>query len=102
MRKSKYFRITFCCSEEEQKKIVETARSCGLPTSGYCKRVILGYRPKERLKPEEVELLQDVRKVKADLQRMANFFRASNYQMVVEELLKIINKLKVVLYDCNR
>lgn len=99
MKKKKYFSITFCCSEDEQQAIKQTAKDCGLSVSNYCNRVILGYKPKYRLTADDVELMQDVRKVTSDLQRMANFFNQSNHQMVVEELKKIINKLKPIVYD---
>lgn len=101
MTKKKYFSVTFCCSEDEQQAIRQTAKDCGLSVSNYCNRVILGYKPKSRLTADDVELMQDVRKVKGDLQRMANFFNQSNHQLVVKELKKIINKLKPVLYDCE-
>ena len=46
--------------------------------------------------------MQEVRKVKSDLQRIANYFKYGNHQLLMEELAKVINKLKTSLYDCNR
>lgn len=100
-RKEKYFRITFCCSEDEQRAIERTAEACGLSTSKYCKLVILGHQPKERLTPDDITLLQDVRKIKADMERIANYFKHSNYQLLMEELRKVIDRLKSLLYDCK-
>lgn len=101
MKQNKYFRITFCCSEAEQQAIQKTAKDCGISCSNYCKQVVMGHHPKYRLTPEDVALLQDVRKVKADLQRIANFFKYSNHQLAIIELRKVIDKLKNTLYDCN-
>lgn len=100
-KKIKYFRITFCCSEDEQRAIERTAEACGLSTSKYCKLVILGHQPKQRLTFEDIALLQDVRKIKSDMERIANFFKNSNYQLLMEELRKVINRLKQLLYDCK-
>lgn len=101
MKKSKYFRITFSCSEDELEAIRQTARDCGLSMSMYCRKVVLGFRPKYRLTKEDIRLMQEVRKVKADLQRIANYFKYGNHQLLMEELAKVINKLKKSLYDCN-
>lgn len=102
MKKKKYFRITFCCSEDEKRAIDKTAKDCGMSTSKFCKRVILGYKPKYRLTPEDLKLLQDVRKATADLTHIKNYFKCSNHQLLIEEVTKIVDNLKVVLYDCNR
>ena len=40
--------------------------------SMYCKKVVLGFKPKYRLSAEDIGLMQEVRKVKSDLQRIAN------------------------------
>lgn len=101
MKKNKYFSITFCCSEDEQLAIKNAAESCGMSVSKYCKQVILNHRPKQRLTEEDILLLQAVRKIAADLQRIANFFRNGEYYKVVAELPNIIKKLKSILYDCN-
>lgn len=101
MEKKKYFRITFCCSEDEKRAIDKTADDCGLSTSMYCKKVVLNGKPKYRLTPEHIKLLQDVRSVKSDLQRIANYFKYSNHQLVIDEAKKIINTLKFILYDCK-
>lgn len=101
MKNKKYFRITFCCSEDEQRAIRQTAEDCGLSMSKYCKKVVLNYKPKYRLTPEDIQLLQDVRSVKSDLQRIANYFKYSNHQLEIDEVRKIINILKTILYDCK-
>ena len=49
MKKRKYFRITFSCSEDELGAIRQTAKDCNLSMSMYCKKVVLGFRPKYRL-----------------------------------------------------
>lgn len=102
MKKEKYFRITFSCSEDELRAIRQTAADCGMSMSMYCKKVVLGFRPKYRLSEEDISLMQEVRKVKSDLQRIANYFKYGNHQLLMEELAKVINKLKTSLYDCNR
>ena len=102
MKKRKYFRITFSCSEDELRAIRQTAADCGMSMSMYCKKVVLGFKPKYRLSEEDISMMQEVRKVKADLQRIANYFKYGNHQMLMEELAKVINKLKTSLYDCNR
>lgn len=102
MKKEKYFRITFCCSEDEKRAIDKTAKECGMSTSKYCKRVILGYKPKYRLTPENLKLLQDVRKATADLTHITSYFKYGNHQLLMDEVKKIVNNLKGILYDCNR
>lgn len=49
MKKRKYFRITFSCSEDELRAIRQTAADCGMSMSMYCKKVVLGFKPKYRL-----------------------------------------------------
>ena len=102
MKKRKYFRITSSCSEDELGAIRQTAKDCNLSMSMYCKKVVLGFRPKYRLTEADISLMQEVRKVKSDLQRIANYFKYGNHQLLMEELAKVINKLKTSLYDCNR
>ncbi len=46
MKKRKYFRITFSCSEDELRAIRQTAADCGMSMSMYCKKVVLGFKPK--------------------------------------------------------
>ena len=75
MKKRKYFRITFSCSEDELRAIRQTAADCGMSMSMYCKKVVLGFKPKYRLSEEDISMMQEVRKVKADLQRIANYLR---------------------------
>ncbi|MGN1254230.1 MAG: mobilization protein MbpA [Prevotella sp.] len=101
MKKNKYFSITFCCSEDEQRAIKNAADSCGMSVSRYCKQVILSHRPKQRLTPEDINLLQSVRKIASDLQRIANYFKNGVHYQAVAELPGIIKKLKFILYDCN-
>ena len=102
MKKRKYFRITFSCSEDELEAIRQTAKDCNLSMSMYCKKVVLGFKPKYRLSEKDISMMQEVRKVKADLQKIANYFKYGNHQMLMEELAKVISKLKTALYDCNR
>ena len=94
MKKRKYFRITFSCSEDELRAIRQTAADCGMSMSMYCKKVVLGFKPKYRLSEEDISMMQEVRKVKADLQRIANYFKYGNHQLLMEELAKVISKLK--------
>lgn len=101
MKKKRYYSITFCCSLDEEAAIKKVAADCGLSVSSYCKNVILGHRPKYRLSPSDVSLLQDVRKLTYNLQRISNFFKNGKYYNAVAEVPDIVKKLKSLLYDCN-
>lgn len=99
---SDYPRITFCCSKDEQLAIRNVAADCGMSVSSYCKNVVLGHKPKYRLTPEQVRLMQDNRKLIADMQRLSNFFKNGEYYKAVAEIPVIVEQLKSNLYDCNR
>lgn len=93
-------KIDFRVTELEKDLIVAKADECGLTTSDYVRQVVLGYQPKARLTEDQVTLLQDVRKIRYDLQQMSNFFSredSASWRATHYYLDKAIAKLKPLL-----
>ena len=85
MKKRKYFRITFSCSEDELGAIRQTAKDCNLSMSMYCKKVVLGFRPKYRLTEEDntYDLLDDQKHAVYDTLRfIIQTLRTPNHESI--------------------
>ena len=65
--------VVFRLKPVEKNYLQQQAMKCGLSLSNYCRQVLLGYSPKERLTKEQVEMLQGVRKLRNDLQHINNY-----------------------------
>ena len=65
--------VVFRLEPVEKNYLQQQATKCGLSLSNYCRQVLLGYSPKERLTKEQVEMLQGVRKLRNDLQHINNY-----------------------------
>lgn len=102
MKQEKKNRVNFRCTLLEKLAIDNMAKKCGRTTSDYCRLVILGYLPKQRLTEEELQLLREIRKVASDLQHIKNYFVERKYTQTMQEVTNVINQLKSILYDCNR
>lgn len=80
--------------------MTQKADECGLTKSELLRQLALGFEPKARLTDEQLALLQDVRKVRYDLQQMSNFFSredSDTWRTTLYYLNKAIAKLKPLL-----
>ncbi len=51
-------KIDYRVNDEEYAQIAAAAKTCGLSVSDYCRRVILGYQPKNHLTERGLEVYQ--------------------------------------------
>jgi|GEM_PF-3821915 len=91
-------RFTFRLTALELGHIRQMAKSCGLTTGEYVRRVCLGYQPKQALTNPDREMLSEVRKFRADFARAGNFFsHDSSKKEFVELMYQIAERLKKVV-----
>lgn len=92
--------ITLRLTDWENDLITQKADDCQLTKSEYVRQLALGYEPKARLTEEQMTLLQDVRKIRYELQQMSNFFSredSDSWRVTHYWLDKAIAKLKPLL-----
>jgi hypothetical protein len=92
--------ITLRLTDWENDLITQKADECQLTKSEYVRQLALGHEPKARLTEEQVTLLQDVRKIRYELQQMSNFFSredSDTWRNTHYWLDKAIAKLKPLL-----
>lgn len=92
--------VTLRLTDMENDLVTQKADECGLTKSELLRQLALGFEPKARLTDEQLALLQDVRKVRYDLQQMSNFFSredSDTWRTTLYYLNKAIAKLKPLL-----
>jgi hypothetical protein len=66
-------RVVFRLEPVEKDYLQEQASACGLSLSNFCRQVLLGYSPRERLTKEQLSLFSEVRKLRNDLTHINNY-----------------------------
>ncbi len=62
-------------TEEEFNEIKKNAEACGLLPSEYCRRLILGHKPRLRMTKEEIDAINTLGDARADLIRIYNVLK---------------------------
>lgn len=68
-------RITIRFTNEEKAEIIEKANACGLKPNEYCRRLILGHKPRLRMTQEEIDAINTLGDARADLIRINNVLK---------------------------
>ena len=63
-------RLTIRFTNEEKAEIIEKANACGLKPNEYCRRLILGHKPRLRMTQEEIDAINTLGDARADLIRI--------------------------------
>ena len=68
-------RLTIRFTNEEKAEIIEKANACGLKSNEYCRRLILGHKPRLRMTQEEIDAINTLGDARADLIRINNVLK---------------------------
>lgn len=68
-------RLTIRFTNEEKAEIKEKANACGLKPNEYCRRLILGHKPRLRMTQEEIDAINTLGDARADLIRINNVLK---------------------------
>ena len=68
-------RLTIRFTNEEKAEIIEKANACGLKPNEYCRRLILGHKPRLRMTQEEIDAINTLGDARADLIRINNVMK---------------------------
>jgi len=68
-------RLTIRFANEEKAEIIEKANVCGLKPNEYCRRLILGHKPRLRMTQEEIDAINTLGDARADLIRINNVLK---------------------------
>ena len=68
-------RLTIRFTNEEKAEIIEKANACGLKPNEYCRRLILGHKPRLRMTQEEIDAINTLGDAPADLIRINNVLK---------------------------
>lgn len=68
-------RLTIRFTNEEKAEIIEKANACGLKPHEYCRRLILGHKPRLRMTQEEIDAINTLGDARADLIRINNVLK---------------------------
>ena len=68
-------RLTIRFTNEEKAEIMEKANACGLKPNEYCRRLILGHKPRLRMTQEEIDAINTLGDARADLIRINNVLK---------------------------
>lgn len=68
-------RLTIRFTNEEKAEIIEKANACGLKPNEYCRRLILGHKPRLRMTQEEIDAINTLADARADLIRINNVLK---------------------------
>ena len=68
-------RLTSRFTNEEKAEIIEKANACGLKPNEYCRRLILGHKPRLRMTQEEIDAINTLGDARADLIRINNVLK---------------------------
>ena len=68
-------RLTIRFTNEEKAEIIEKAKACGLKPNEYCRRLILGHKPRLRMTQEEIDAINTLGDARADLIRINNVLK---------------------------
>ena len=73
--KNREERLTIRFTNEEKAEIIEKANACGLKPNEYCRRLILGHKPRLRMTQEEIDAINTLGDARADLIRINNVLK---------------------------
>ena len=68
-------RLTIRFTNEEKAEIIEKANACGLKPNEYCRRLILGHKPRLRMTQGELDAINTLGDARADLIRINNVLK---------------------------
>lgn len=68
-------RLTIRFTNEEKAEIIDKANACGLKPNEYCRRLILGHKPRLRMTQEEIDAINTLGDARADLIRINNVLK---------------------------
>ena len=68
-------RLTIRFTNEEKAEIIEKANACGLKPNEYCRRLILGHKPRLRMTQEEIDAINTLGAARAALIRINNVLK---------------------------
>lgn len=68
-------RLTIRFTNEEKAEFIEKANACGLKPNEYCRRLILGHKPRLRMTQEEIDAINTLGDARADLIRINNVLK---------------------------
>lgn len=68
-------RLTIRFTNEEKAEIIEKANACGLKPNEYCRRLILGHKPRLRMTQEDIDAINTLGDARADLIRINNVLK---------------------------
>lgn len=68
-------RLTIRFTNEEKAEIIEKANVCALKPNEYCRRLILGHKPRLRMTQEEIDAINTLGDARADLIRINNVLK---------------------------
>lgn len=68
-------RLTIRFTNEEKAEIIEKANVYGLKPNEYCRRLILGHKPRLRMTQEEIDAINTLGDARADLIRINNVLK---------------------------
>ena len=68
-------RLTIRFTNEEKAEIIEKANACGLKPNEYCRRLILGHKPRLRMTQEEIDAINTLGEERAEHNRTKNMLK---------------------------
>ncbi len=102
-------------TEEEWTEIERNADACGLKPGPYCRQLILGHKPRQRMTREEMEAINTLGDARADLIRINNVLKKKtedekhrlfgNYSFMrawIDAVAFLINRWKEIIDKFNQ
>ncbi len=74
----------------EKKIIDKKADETGVPVSAFCRKVLAGYEPKQRLSPEERKLADNIDTLTENVKKFNNALKGWTKNMTTEDRNKFI------------
>lgn len=78
-------RLTIRFTNEEKAEIIEKANACGLKPNEYCRRLILGHKPRLRMTQEEIDAINTLGDARADLIRINNVLKKKSEDFKLQQ-----------------
>lgn len=85
---------------KEHEYVKQKAAICGMTVTEYCRRLILGYKPKQALNTEQKMLLVDEEEILNHLRKMKNFFNKDRRDPKVWE--ELTNALRILTNNIKK
>lgn len=78
-------RLTIRFTNEEKAEIIEKANACSLKPNEYCRRLILGHKPRLRMTQEEIDAINTLGDARADLIRINNVLKKKSEDFKLQQ-----------------